>query len=167
MPISARLWLIRARLSAVVSVQSARVQKHVSEVQKRVGNASLFDSVCMCHAQSLAATNRVTEQFGWRLTVESSYLSCLISWMASLIDNLYLLDLIMWVINWQYVSSLRGTIRGNPHQETLYSVRSPILFVRLVMFMCKHNEAERSVCVNIPAPRGGAVWDPVKDQWHY
>ena len=34
-----------ARLSAVVSVQSTRVQERVSEVQKRVDNASLFDSV--------------------------------------------------------------------------------------------------------------------------
>jgi hypothetical protein len=47
----------------------------------------------ICHAQSLAATNRVTEQLSW-LTVESFFMSCSISWMASLIDNLYLLDLI-------------------------------------------------------------------------
>jgi hypothetical protein len=33
-----------ARLSAVVSVQSAKVQKRVSEAQKRVDNARLFDS---------------------------------------------------------------------------------------------------------------------------
>jgi hypothetical protein len=51
-----------------------------------------------CHAQSLAATNRVTEQLNW-LTVESFFMSCSISWMASLIDNLYLLDLIVLVIN--------------------------------------------------------------------
>ena len=31
--------------------------------------------------------------------VESFYLSCSISWMASLIDNLNLLDLIVLVIN--------------------------------------------------------------------
>jgi len=43
-----------------------------------------------CHAQSLAATNRVTEQLSW-LAVESFFMSCSISWMASLIDNLYLL----------------------------------------------------------------------------
>jgi hypothetical protein len=51
-----------------------------------------------CHAQSLAATNRVTEQLNL-LTVESFFMSCSISWMASLIDNLYLLDLIVLVIN--------------------------------------------------------------------
>ena len=51
----------------------------------------------VCHAQSLAATNRVTEQLNW-LTVESSFMTCSISWMASLIDNLYLLDLIVLVI---------------------------------------------------------------------
>ena len=39
-----------------------------------------------CHAQSLAATNRVTEQLNW-LTVESFYMSCSISWMASLVDK--------------------------------------------------------------------------------
>jgi hypothetical protein len=33
------------------------------------------------------------------LTVESFFMSCSISWMASLIDNLYLLDLIVSVIN--------------------------------------------------------------------
>ena len=80
-----------------------------------------------CHAQSLAVTNRVTEQLNW-LTVESFYTSCSISWMASLIDNLHLLDLIVLVINRQHVNSKR-TIRGDP-QETLYRVRSPILFVR-------------------------------------
>jgi len=52
----------------------------------------------ICHAQSLAATNRVTEQLSW-LAVESFFMSCSISWMASLIDNLYLLDLILLVIN--------------------------------------------------------------------
>jgi hypothetical protein len=52
----------------------------------------------LCHAQSLAATNRVTEQLNW-LTVESFFMSCSISWMASLIDSLYLLDLIVLVIN--------------------------------------------------------------------
>jgi len=51
-----------------------------------------------CHAQSLAATNCVTEQLNW-LTVESFFMSCSISWMASLIDNLFLLDLIVLVIN--------------------------------------------------------------------
>jgi len=81
-----------------------------------------------CHAQSLAATNRETEQLNW-LTVDSFFMSCSISWMASLIDNLYLLDLIVLVINW-HVCELRGTIRGDP-QETLCRVRSPILFVRL------------------------------------
>jgi len=54
--------------------------------------------VVLCHAQSLAATNRVTEQLNW-LTVESFFMSCSISWMASLIDNLYLLDLKVLVIN--------------------------------------------------------------------
>jgi hypothetical protein len=49
-----------------------------------------------CHAQSLAATDRVTEQSSW-LTVESFFMSGSISWIASLIDNLYLLDLIVWV----------------------------------------------------------------------
>jgi hypothetical protein len=49
-------------------------------------------------AQSLAATNRVTEQLNW-LTVESLFMSCSISWMASLIDNLHLLNLIVLVIN--------------------------------------------------------------------
>jgi hypothetical protein len=39
-----------------------------------------------CHAQSLAATNRVTEQLSW-LAVESFFMSCSISWMASLIDT--------------------------------------------------------------------------------
>jgi hypothetical protein len=39
----------------------------------------------LCHAHSLAATNRVTEQLSW-LTVESFYLSCSISWMT-LIDK--------------------------------------------------------------------------------
>jgi hypothetical protein len=34
----------------------------------------------------LAATNRVTEQLNW-LTVESFFMSCSISWMASLIDD--------------------------------------------------------------------------------
>jgi len=33
------------------------------------------------------------------MTVESFFMSGLISWMASLIDNLYLLDLIVLVIN--------------------------------------------------------------------
>jgi len=56
------------------------------------------NSLTICHAQSLAATNRVTEQLSW-LAVESFFMSCSISWMASLIDNLYLLDLILLVIN--------------------------------------------------------------------
>jgi hypothetical protein len=51
-----------------------------------------------CHAQSLAAMNRVTEQLSW-LAVDSFFMSCSISWMVSLIDNLYLLDLIVLVIN--------------------------------------------------------------------
>jgi hypothetical protein len=51
-----------------------------------------------CHAKSVAWTNRVTEQLSW-LAVESFFMSCSISWMASLIDNLYLLDLILLVIN--------------------------------------------------------------------
>ena len=42
-----------------------------------------------CHAQSLAATNCVTEQLNW-LTVESFFMSCSISWMASLIDKVRL-----------------------------------------------------------------------------
>jgi len=41
--------------------------------------------------------NCVTEQLNW-LTLESSFMS-FNSWMASLIDNLYLLDLIVLVIN--------------------------------------------------------------------
>jgi hypothetical protein len=41
----------------------------------------------LCHAQSLAATNRVTEQINW-LTVESFFMSCSISWMASLIMSI-------------------------------------------------------------------------------
>jgi len=81
-----------------------------TEFQKRRQRAFLLTS---CHAQSLAATNRVTEQLSW-LTVESFYVSCSIIWMVSLIDNLYLLDLIVLVINWQHVRILRGTIRGDP-----------------------------------------------------
>ena len=56
--------------------------------------------------QRLAATNRVTEQLS-KLTVESFFMSCSISWMASLIDNHYLLNLIVLVINWQHVNSKR------------------------------------------------------------
>jgi hypothetical protein len=56
------------------------------------------EALMLCHAQSLAATNRVTEQLNW-LAVESFFMSCSISWMASLIDNLYLLDFIVLVIN--------------------------------------------------------------------
>ena len=52
----------------------------------------------LCHAQSLAATNRVTEQLSW-WTIDNFYLSCSISWMASLIGNFYLLDFIVLVIN--------------------------------------------------------------------
>ena len=52
-----------------------------------------------CHAQLLAETNRVTEQLNWLTVDESFFMSCSISWMASLIDNLYLLDLIVLVIN--------------------------------------------------------------------
>ena len=48
-------------------------------------------------------------------------------------DNLYLVDLIVLVINW-HVSILGGTIRGDP-QETLYRVRYPILVVCLVIFV--------------------------------
>jgi hypothetical protein len=40
-----------------------------------------------CHAQTLAAKNRVTEQLSW-LAVEGFFMSCSISWMASLIDIL-------------------------------------------------------------------------------
>jgi len=66
----------------------------------------------LCHAQLLAATNRVTEQLNW-LTVESFFMSCSIIWMASLIDNLYLLDLIGLVINWQHVNCKRyQEVRG-------------------------------------------------------
>jgi len=83
--------------------------------------------------QSLAATNRVTEQLNW-LSVESFYMSCSISWMASLIDNLYLLNLIVLVINWQHVSILRGTIRVDP-QETLYWEGSPTEIARLVLLI--------------------------------
>ena len=91
-----------------------------------------------------------TEQLSW-LVVESFFMSCSVScWMASLIDNLYLLDLIVLVINWQHVSILRGTIRGDP-QEILCRVRSPILFVRSVILTCNHNEPERSVWVNGPS----------------
>jgi hypothetical protein len=90
----------------------------------------------------LAETNRVTEQLNW-LTVESFFMSCSISWMASLIDNLYLLDLIVLVINWQHVNS-KSTIGGDP-QETLCRVRSPILFVRSVIL---------SRCVTTMRPRG-------------
>ena len=50
------------------------------------------------HVQSLAATNHVTEQLSW-LTVESFCMSCSIRWMVAGIGNLYLLDLIVWVIN--------------------------------------------------------------------
>ena len=71
--------------------------------------------------------------------------------MASLIDNLLSSGFDL-VIKWQYVSILRGTSRGDP-QETLYRVRSPILFVRLVILMCDHNEAERSVWVIVPSSR--------------
>jgi hypothetical protein len=48
-------------------------------------NLSLLTTT-FCHAQSLAATNRVMEQLNW-LTVESFFMSCSISWMASLTDN--------------------------------------------------------------------------------
>jgi len=48
------------------------------------------------HAQSLAATNRVTEQFSWQL--RNFFMSCSISWMASIIDNLYLLDLVVVLV---------------------------------------------------------------------
>ena len=66
----------------------------------------------ICHAQSLAAMNRVTEQLSW-LTVEI-LMSCTISWMNSLIENLNLLDLIVLLFNRQHVSIRRGTIRGGP-----------------------------------------------------
>jgi len=69
----------------------------------RGGRGGKFDLLRVltipCHTQSLAATNRVTEQLNW-LAVESFFTSCSISWMASsLIDYLYLLDLIVLVIN--------------------------------------------------------------------
>ena len=51
----------------------------------------VYNFECPCHAQLLAVTNRVTEQLSW-LTVESFFMSCLISWMASLID-----DLMLWI----------------------------------------------------------------------
>ena len=109
------------------------------------GSASSVSTICvpfLCHAQSLAETNRVTGQLNW-LTVVSFFMSCSITWMASLIDNLYLLDLIVLVINWQHVNS-KSTVRGDP-QETLCRVRSPILFVRSVIL---------SRCVTTMRPRG-------------
>jgi len=78
------------------------------------------------------------------------------AYLMDLID-LYLLDLFDKPLSSgfdcfgnQLVSILRGTIRGDP-QVTLYHLRSPILFIRLVIFMCNHNEAERSVWVNGPS----------------
>ena len=71
----------------------------VRELQRRIvarNQLNCRGSRPHCHAQLLAATNRVTEQLSW-LTVES--LCCSISWMASLIDNLYHLDLVVLVIN--------------------------------------------------------------------
>ena len=57
----------------------------------RGGRGGKFDLLRVltipCHTQSLAATNRVTEQLNW-LAVESFFMSCSIRWMASLIDNL-------------------------------------------------------------------------------
>jgi hypothetical protein len=73
--------------------------KEVGETLGTLGQCVSFSLIeAGCHTQSSAATNRVTEQLNW-LTVESSLMSCSISWMASLIDNLYLLDLIVLVIN--------------------------------------------------------------------
>jgi hypothetical protein len=40
-----------------------------------------------------------------------------------------------------WLSILRGTIRGDS-QKILHRVRSPILFVRIVIIMYNHNEAE-------------------------
>jgi len=77
-------------------------------------------------------------------------MSCLISWMASLITFIFWIWLFL-VLNWQHVNTLRCTIKGYP-QKTLYRVRSPILFVRLVVLcVTSLNEAERSVWVNGPS----------------
>jgi len=104
-----------------------------------------------CHAQSLAATNRVTEQLNC-LTVESFFMSCSISWMASLIDNLYLLDLIVLVINWQHVN-LRGTIwnalEGSSRDPVPCKISDSIC--SFAMLICNHTEAERSVWVMGPS----------------
>ena len=72
-----------------------------------------FKEVSVSHAQ-LAHFSTVTPNcwqrrivwrsslIGWQL---SFFMSCSISWMASLIDNLYLLDFIVLVINWQHVKN--------------------------------------------------------------
>jgi len=39
-----------------------------------------------CYAQSLAVTNRVTDQLSW-LTIESFHMSCSISWLVLLIND--------------------------------------------------------------------------------
>jgi len=82
------MWVLLIIWGALEPRKASKVEKPSSR-----GVTSLH-----CHAQSLAATNRVTEQLSW-LAVESFFMSCSISWMASLIDNLYLLDLIVLVIN--------------------------------------------------------------------
>ena len=71
---------------------------HASLLKPYVRGANVQPPPMLCHAQSLAETNRVTDQLNW-LTVKSFFISCSISWMASLINNLYLLDLIVLVIN--------------------------------------------------------------------
>jgi hypothetical protein len=81
--------------SLISTCKAAHTHKH--HPQKVKPGRTMHDHTC-CHAQLLAATNRVTEQLNW-LTVESFFMSCSISWMASLIDKLYLLDLIALVIN--------------------------------------------------------------------
>ena len=106
-------------------------------------------TVLLCNAQSLAVTNRVTEQLvGWQLRVFVRLVPQ--AGCASHIDDLNLLDLMVLVIYWQHVSIIRGTIRGDP-QETLYHVRSRILLFYLVIFMCNHNEAEKYKEITVPA----------------
>jgi hypothetical protein len=75
-------------------LQGQKKEKIADSVKEK----SYASKTVTCHAQSLAATNRVTEQLSW-LAVESFFMSCSISWMASLIDNLYHLDLVVLVIN--------------------------------------------------------------------
>ena len=59
--------------NAAIKHSTAPIEEKLYELKKKVA----------CHAQSLAATNRVTEQLNW-LTVDSFFMSCSISWMASL-----------------------------------------------------------------------------------